>query len=65
MLQLPLDAVVRGFNAGVDISMVPTSPQYKTYCELMKQAVDEGLISMERLDDAVSRILLVKLATGL
>ena len=61
----PLDAVVRGFNAGVDMSMVPTSPQYKTYCELMKQAVDEGLISMERLDDAVSRILRVKLATGL
>lgn len=61
----PLDAVVKGFNAGVDMSMVPTAPNYKTYCELMKQAVDEGKITTTRLDDAVRRILRVKMAVGL
>lgn len=61
----PLDAVVKGFNAGVDMSMVPSAPHYKTYCKLMKQAVEEEKISMERLNDAVRRILRVKMATGL
>jgi beta-glucosidase len=61
----PIDAVVKAFNAGVDMSMVPTDPNYKMYCQLMKQAVEEGKISMARLEDAVRRILRVKLAVGL
>lgn len=61
----PLDAVVKGFNAGVDMSMVPSAPHYKSYCDLMKQAITEELISMERLDDAVRRIIRVKMAAGL
>lgn len=58
-------AYVNAFNAGVDMSMVPLSPQYKEYCELMVEAVNEGLISIERLDDAVRRILYVKLKAKL
>ncbi len=61
----PLDAVVKGFNAGVDMSMVPTAPHYKTYCDLMNQAISEKLISTERLEDAVRRIIRVKMAVGL
>jgi beta-glucosidase len=61
----PLDAVVKGFNAGVDMSMVPTYPNYTTYCQLMKQGIDEGKITTARLDDAVRRILRVKMAVGL
>ena len=59
------DAVVQAFNAGVDMSMVPNNPQYKTYCELMVKSVNEGKISEARLDDAVRRILRVKIAVGL
>lgn len=59
------EAAIQAFNAGVDMSMVPLSPQYKTYCQDMVKAVKEGKISMERLDDAVRRILYVKNKLGL
>jgi beta-glucosidase len=59
------DAYVRAFNAGVDMSMVPLAPQYQEYCDLMVDAVKKGLISEERLNDAVARILYVKNEIGL
>ena len=54
------EAYISAFNAGVDMSMVPLSPNYIDYCENMVEAVNEGRISMKRLDDAVRRILRVK-----
>ena len=42
------------------MSMVPLSPNYKQYCNLFIELVNEGVISMNRLDDAVRRILRVK-----
>ena len=59
------DGYVQAFNAGVDMSMVPLSPQYQEYCAIMVNAVKSGKISMERLDDAVRRILYVKSKLGL
>lgn len=59
------EAAIQAFNAGVDMSMVPSNPQYKTYCQDMVRAVKEGRISMTRLDDAVRRILYVKKQLGL
>ncbi len=59
------DAIVKGFNAGVDMSMVPYSPQYKGYCNSMIKSVKEGKITEERLNDAVRRILRVKFLIGL
>jgi beta-glucosidase len=59
------DAYIQAFNAGVDMSMVPLSPQYKEYCTIMVDAVKTGKISMDRLDDAVRRILRVKTRLGL
>jgi beta-glucosidase len=59
------EAAVQAFNAGVDMSMVPSNPQYKTYCQDMIAAVKNGQISMTRLDDAVRRILYVKKQLGL
>ena len=58
-------AYVAAFNAGVDMSMVPLSPEYKNYCRIMVDAVRNGDISMQRLDDAVRRILTVKKKIGL
>lgn len=57
--------IVQAINAGVDMSMVPYNPQYKEYCTLLKEAVNEKKISEERLNDAVSRILRAKYALGL
>lgn len=59
------EAAIQAFNAGVDMSMVPSNPQYKSYCHDMIKAVKEGKISMERLNDAVRRILYVKNQLGL
>lgn len=58
-------AYINAFNAGVDMSMVPYSPQYKEYCEIMLEGVKSGAIPISRLDDAVRRILRVKTKLGL
>ncbi len=59
------DAYIKAFNAGLDMSMVPLSPQYQEYCKIIIDAVKSGKISQKRLNDAVSRILRVKLEIGL
>lgn len=51
-------------NAGLDIFMVPTSA-WKPLLENTVKQVKEGVISLSRVDDAVSRILRVKLRAGL
>lgn len=51
------------FNAGVDMFMAPDSWK-GLYVSTLKH-VKEGTITMERLDDAVRRILRVKLASGI
>jgi beta-glucosidase len=56
-------AVVKSINAGIDMVMVPMD--YVGFTNAMKQAIASGDISMERLDDAVRRILLVKYESGL
>jgi beta-glucosidase len=58
-------AYIAAFNAGVDMSMVPLSPFYKEYCKTIIKAVKEGKISSDRLNDAVRRILRVKVNLGL
>lgn len=56
-------AVVTAINAGVDMNMVPQG--YQRYLTVMQQAVEKGDIPMERIDDAVLRILTVKFKLGL
>ena len=51
------------FNAGVDMFMAPDSWQELYYSTL--EHVQAGRISMDRLDDAVRRILRVKIQSGL
>ncbi len=59
------DAIATAINAGVDMSMVPNNPEYKNYCKLFIELVNEERISANRLDDAVRRILRVKSHLGL
>lgn len=51
------------FNAGVDIVMVPQD--WHGLLENTISDVEAGLISMERIDDAVRRVLRVKFRAGL
>jgi beta-glucosidase len=53
-------AVASAINAGVDMSMVPNNPEYKKYCKLLIELVNEGAVSEDRINDAVRRILRVK-----
>ena len=56
-------AVVTAINAGVDMNMVPND--YLRFITTMQAAVANGDIAQERIDDAVRRILTVKLNLGL
>ena len=56
------DAIRLAINAGVDMSMDPYSVDF---CILLKELVQEGKVSQQRIDDAVRRILRVKYRLGL
>jgi beta-glucosidase len=56
------DAIRLAVNAGIDMSMDPYSVDF---CILLKELVQEGAVSQERIDDAVRRILRVKHRLGL
>ena len=56
-------AIGISINAGMDMVMVPD--HYREFIELLTQLVQEGRVPMSRIDDAVTRILRVKLAMGL
>jgi beta-glucosidase len=57
------DAIVRAINAGIDMNMVPQN--YPLYIETLNKAFENGDISIERIDDAVRRILRAKFMMGL
>jgi beta-glucosidase len=52
------DAVRIAINAGIDMSMVAYN--YEPFCDDLIALVKEGKVKMERIDDAVRRILHVK-----
>ena len=56
------DAIRIAINAGIDMSMDPYSVEF---CVLLKELVQEGKVSMSRIDDAVRRILRAKYRLGL
>ena len=58
----PREAVAMGVNAGIDMSMVPGD---FSFYDLLIEAVKKGEVKMTRIDDAVKRILLLKMKTGL
>ena len=58
--------IITSVNAGMDMVMVSGQGQpYKKFMRLLKESIEEGSIPMERIDDAVKRILTVKLRNGL
>ncbi|OCL25990.1 beta-glucosidase [Orenia metallireducens] len=57
------DKIVKSVNAGVDMFMEPY--RWKELIDVMKKAVDNGDVSIARVDDAVRRILRIKFKAGL
>ena len=55
-------AVVASINAGIDMNMVPF--KYEDYIDALTKAVNDGDVPMSRIDDAVRRILRVKIMMG-
>eukprot|EP00917_Polyrhabdina_sp_WS-2016_P006352 GHVP01014100.1.p1 GENE.GHVP01014100.1~~GHVP01014100.1.p1 ORF type:complete len:967 (-),score=165.22 GHVP01014100.1:121-2859(-) len=55
------EATKMAINAGVDMSMVPVDTSFHP---LLVELVNEGEVSMDRIDDAVRRILRVKKWAG-
>lgn len=56
------DAVAMAVNAGIDMSMVPNDYRFS---DLLVELVEEGTVSMERIDESVMRVLLMKKRLGL
>lgn len=56
------EAIMLAVNAGIDMSMTPYDCEF---CTLLKELVDEGKVEMSRIDDAVSRVVRLKLRLGL
>lgn len=56
------DATYQAITAGIDVAMTPYTTDF---CDHLKALVDEGKISLERIDLSVSRILRMKLELGL
>ena len=56
------EAIKIAINAGIDMSMVPYEV---SFCTWLKELVEEGEVSMSRIDDAVRRVLRLKYRLGL
>lgn len=57
------EAIKVSINAGVDMSMIPYD--YKEFCTLLTELVNEGQVPMSRIDDAARRVVLLKLQLDL
>lgn len=56
------EAIMLAINAGIDMSMTPYDTEF---CRLLIELVNEGKVSMERIDDAVTRIIRLKMRCNL
>lgn len=56
------EAVKIAINAGIDMSMVPYEV---SFCDYLKELVQEGEVPMSRIDDAIARVLRLKYRLGL
>ena len=62
--------IITSINAGIDMVMVPGAVKFgnesfENFLKLLEESAQEGSIPMERIDDAVKRILLIKKQSGL
>ena len=60
---LSVQDVREGINAGIDMVMIPDN--YKDFIDILTNLVEAGEVSINRIDDAVRRILTAKFEIGL
>ncbi|MCS7013625.1 MAG: glycoside hydrolase family 3 protein [Chloroherpetonaceae bacterium] len=58
-----VDCIERAISAGIDVVMLPAN--YKEFITILRTLVRQQRISPKRIDDAVRRVLRVKLSLGL
>ncbi|MGE5805628.1 MAG: glycoside hydrolase family 3 N-terminal domain-containing protein [Ignavibacteria bacterium] len=60
-------AIKNSINAGVDMAMMSNFSgfNHRTYIDTLKSLINKGMVSIERIDDAVKRILTQKFRLGL
>jgi beta-glucosidase len=56
------EAIMLAINAGIDMAMTPYDVEF---CKLLKELVEEGKVPESRVDDAVKRILRLKMRCNL
>ena len=56
------EAVALAINAGIDMAMVPSDWKF---CDYLRELVGEKVVPMSRIDDAVRRVLRLKMRLGL
>jgi beta-glucosidase len=59
----PYRCVVRSISAGIDMVMIPF--EYERFVSNLVHAVEQGDLPLDRIDDAVTRILRAKASIGL
>jgi len=60
-------AIKHSINAGVDMAMMSSLSgfNHRTYIDTLKTLINQGVVTIERIDDAVKRILTQKFRLGL
>jgi beta-glucosidase len=58
------ESVVMMMTAGIDMFMLPSQLEMSKYIDSVKQAITNEALTIERLNDAVAKVLSVKLALG-
>lgn len=63
------EVIEKSINAGLDMIMIPNGPSrnnnYIQFIQYLKELVEEGKVPIERINDAVKRILTVKFEMNL
>lgn len=57
--------VIASVDAGIDMFMIPFKADWERFLSIVKDAVEDDLLSMDRIDDAVRRILRIKIRSGI
>jgi beta-glucosidase len=59
------DNIANSVNAGIDMNMAATTNEWQSFITTLTKLVGEGRVTMERINDAVYRILLFKKVFGI
>lgn len=59
------ESIANMFAAGIDMFMIPSRDSMLDYISYVKMGLANNTITMDRLNDAVARIIAVKISLGI